>query len=590
MSDLKEIITKRWIIWSVGIVGGIVLLVLLASWVLPGLLKEQLDSSLKESVRKASDGLYSISYSDLSVNILLGNAGVSDVMLRSDSTVYKRLLEQKKAPDQVASVQTDRLSLEGVSILKLLLFKSLDIDEIRVESPNVTLAVDKKPYNTNRPKKSPYEIINQVLQSIHIDRISFTSVDFTYINNNGEKSKKNHLEELYLDVSDFRLNEETAQDTSRVLYAQQIEIRLKGLTLDAGNDHYTFSMKELALSSRDSTIKVQNVHYKPRHGKDQYSKVIGISKDRYDFKFENIVARRVDVRRFLMRQQLFAEVLEIDKGLMDIYRDRNYPDPEENQTGRYPHQLLKQAKFVVCFDTVRVRGTEVYYGERSEKTGLRGIIKFTGTQGTITNLTNDTATIARRPYCRVRAYTRFMGASRLNAYFNFNMASDNGTFNCGGSMRDFSIKQINPVTRALAKASVESGQLNLLKFQMQANSYESHITMQMLYNNLEVNVLKQDDESGKLEKRSLLSNLLNGLIIKNNNPSGDGPARVADVTVKRQPSDSFFNLIWQSILASIKDVVSGEADKPETEKDKDKQDQKKEDDQKKKGFFKRLFN
>ncbi|WP_247237522.1 hypothetical protein [Telluribacter sp. SYSU D00476] len=557
MSDLKRLVSKRWIIWTVGIVGGIVLLVLLASWVLPGFFKNQLDSSLKESVREASDGLYSIDYNDLSINILLGNAEVSDVVLRSDSTIYQKLVEQKKAPDQVASLRTESLRLEGVSILRLLLFKSLSINEILIESPYVTLAVDKKPYNTDRPKKSPYQIISKVLKSIQIDRISLTSVDFTYINNNGEKSKENHLQELYVDVSDFLLNEETAQDTSLIMFSQQIKIRLKGLTLDPGNDQYTFNMQELELSSRDSTIKVQNVHYKPRYGKDQFSKVLGISKDRYDFRFENITARRVDVRRFLMQQQLFAKVLEVDKGLMDVYRDRRYPDPKESKMGTYPHQLLKQAKFVVRFDTVRIRGTEVYYGERSDKTGLRGVVKFTGTRGTITNLTNDTATIAERPYCRVRAYSSFMGQSRIDAYFNFNLAANNGAFNCGGTMRNFKIAHVNPVIRALAKASVESGDLNMLQFKIQANSYRSHIITQMHYNNLKVDVLKQDKESGELKERSFLTNLLNGLFIKNNNPSGNKPPRVGEATIDRQPTDSFFNLIWQSILGSFKGIVTG---------------------------------
>ncbi|HEV7349371.1 hypothetical protein [Telluribacter sp.] len=587
MSDLKQLSSKKWIIWTVGIVGGIVLLILVASWLLPQFFKNQLDATLRKSVYEASDGLYSIEYDNLGINILLGNAEVSGVVLKSDSAVYKRLVEQQKAPDQVASLQTNRLRLGGVSLWRLLLFKVLSIDEVVIDSPEIIVAVDKKPYNENRPKKSPYEVINKVLNSIRIDHISLSSVNFTYANNNGEESRKNHLEELYLDVSDFLLNEETAQDSSRILYSQQVKLRLKGLTLDAGSDLYTFTMEELELSSRDSTIKVQNVHYKPKHSKDQFGKAAAISTDRYDLKFEDLSARGVDVRRFLMKQQFFARALDIDKGLIDVFRDRRYPDPKDSKMGKYPHQILKQAKFIVCLDTVRIKGTQVFYGEQSEQTGLRGIVRFTGTQGTITNLTNDTATITKRRYCRVRAYTTFMGAGRLNAYFNFDMAADNGRFNCGGTMRNFKIQQINPITRALAKASVESGNLDLLQFQIQANDQQSRITTQMRYNNLAVKVLKQDDESGKLEERSLLTNLLNGLIIKNNNPSGNNPPRVGEATVQREASDSFFNFIWQSILTSIKSVVSGKADEKEKEKDTPEKDKEKD---RKKGFFKRLFN
>jgi hypothetical protein len=584
MGTFKRRASRTWIVWTIGIFGGLMALVLLVSWVVPRIFKKQLDTSLRTSVREASNGLYSLDYGVLSLNMLLGNAELTDVVIKADSAAYARLHAQQKAPDQVIDLRTEQLRLEGVFLTKLLLLKALSMDRVLVQNPQVIVTIKKQEYNRTKKAKPPYEVIRKVLRSVEIDKISFTNVDFRYINNDKRPSRQNHLQELYLDVSDFLLNEETAADTSRILFARQLELRMKGLVLDPGNALYTFQLEELSLSSEDSTLRVKNVHFRPRYSKEQFGKAAGISVDRYDFRFEKIRAVGVDLSRLLTGQQFVARSLYVEKGLMDVFRDRRYPDPKESKMGRYPHQLLRQADLTVRIDTVRIKGTQVLYGEQSQKTGLRGTVRFNGTQGTITNLTNDTATIGRNPYCRMRVSASFMGQSTLQAYFNFNLAAANGAFSCGGSLRDFPMPRVNPVTEALAKASVESGTLKRMDFAIRATDHQAQITTHLLYDDLKVQVLKQDRTTGELEERSFLSNLLNGMVIKDSNPPEGRPARVGEATVQRQPSDSFFNLIWQSILASIKGVVTGTAEPDE------KPDQEEPVEKKKKGFLRKLFS
>ena len=548
---------KKWIFWILGLGGGLLLLGMLLSWWLPVFFKNELDSALKESVVNASDGLYQINYDDIDINLPLGNAEVRGVKLTPDSTVYRQLLAAEKAPNDRFELDAARVRLTGVSLWRLLFFKSLKLDGVLIGRPVAHIIHDPKAYNENKPTKSPYELISKVLNSIRIGKISLDNVDFTYENrqDSSQKPQKSELKKLYLDLTDFLLDETSEKDTSRLFFSENISLRAEGLELPTSNELYVFRMQALRFSSQDSTLQVKNVSYKPLLSKNEFSKARGFAADRLNLEFKNIKATRVDVKRFLLDRQLFAKRLDIDAGLIDIDKDQRYPPNTAGRKYEYPHQLLMQAKTKVGFDSVYLKSTRVSYGELNPKTNRRGAVHFDGTRGTITNLTNDSAWVARNPKCRVNVNTRFMGTGRLNAYFIFNLASRAGDFSCGGTMSDFDMTQVNDITEALALASVQSGRVTKLDFNIDANVVQSSIKMQLHYDDLQVNVLKVNDETGQLKKRGFLSRVANNVVLNENNPKQDRPARIGEGNVLRADDESFFNLIWHTIFVAIKDVV-----------------------------------
>jgi hypothetical protein len=552
----------KWILWLVGLIGGLFLISFLVSLWLPKYFKSELDAALKESVVNASDSLYRITYDNITLNIPLGNAEVQGVKLTPDSTVYERLLTLKKAPNDQFDLRANRVRLSGVSLIKLLLHKSLAINTILIDRPVAHIIHNPQPYNDNKTSKSPYELISKVLKSIRIDKINLDNVDFTYENRQDptQKPQKSQLKKLYLDVTDFLLDEDSGKDTSRIFFAQNLVLKAEGLELPSGNAQYVFKMQELSLSTRDSTLQVKNVLYEPQLSKDRFSQAVGYAADRLDLEFKNIKATQVDMRRFLVNRQLFAKNLYINAGLMDIDKDKRYPPNPDKKNYFYPHQLLLRSKLKIGFETVYLKSTRVLYGELNPKTEQRGTLFFDGTHGTITNLTNDSTWISKNPTCRVQVRTRFMDTGQLNAYFIFNLASQVGDFACGGTMNDFDMTKVNLISKALARASVTSGTVSKLKFEINANNVRSSIVMHMLYDDLRVNVLKVDDETGKLKRRSFLSRVVNNIVLNENNPRNNRPARMGIATVDRASDESFFNLIWHTMFVSIKHIVIGRGD------------------------------
>lgn len=549
----------KWVLWVTGLGTTLFLVGLLASWWLPKYFSSELDTALKESVRSASDSLYQINYEKVLLNIPLGNAEVNNVKFTIDSTVYQRRIRSNTAPNLRVTLEATTIRLSGVSLMRLFFFKALSVNDLLIDHPLVQVVYLPHSYNKSSTPASPYALISQTLRSVSIDKIRLENVNVTYLDHQDSllNPRKSSLKSLYLDVSDFLLSEDSGKDSSRILYSSNLTFRAEGLELPSGDARYQFRMEELSLSTKDSTIQVKNIHYKPLLSKEEFSKKLGLATDRLDLKFKNIRATQVDMRRLLVDQELFARQLHVDAGTMDIFKDKRYRMVSFNKIGRYPHQLLLKSHFKLGFDQVYLKSIRVQYGELNENTNRRGVVFFDETYGKITNLTNDSAMIVKDPLCRLSVRTRFMNASKLNAYFTFNLAARNGDFGCEGSMKNFDMTRVSELTEALAQISVKSGKVSSLHFVLRANNTEATIKTQLLYDNLKVEVLKVEKETGDLKRRRFLSQLINNVLLNDHNPTANRPTRVGEAVLAREDDESFFNLIWRSISVSIKQITVG---------------------------------
>src|SRR5690606_22115040 len=90
---------------------------------------------------------------------------------------------------------------------------------------------------------------------------------------------------------------------------------------------------------------------------------------------------------------------------------------------------------------------------------------------------------------------------------------------------------------------------------VKANLQGSSGTVGFVYKGLKVKLLKEDDQGNKPTDKGLLSFLANTLLIKDANPTGEEPQRVAKVTFQRTPSASFFNLLWKSVFIGMREII-----------------------------------
>lgn len=108
----------------------------------------------------------------------------------------------------------------------------------------------------------------------------------------------------------------------------------------------------------------------------------------------------------------------------------------------------------------------------------------------------------------------------------------------------------------ISMVKVTSGNLKRFDFNVDANRYRAKGKMTLLYNDLKVNILKLDEDDGRLKKKGLISILANAFVIERNNPDEPGKVpRTANITFVRPVSYPFFKLAWKTLFAGVKECA-----------------------------------
>lgn len=316
----------RWLYW----VGGVLMLLLLIGgglslW-LNDYLNNKLAKDLKESVYNSSDGLYKLDFRDIDLSISRRRAVATAVRLIPDTAVLARLQQEGKAPPNAFRLGVERLVLSGVGLWPLLLNRRLEIDAIAINQPDITIYRPRQPAR-RQPPRTPYQMISKVLSAIQIGKIQFDNTTFTYIDRSKGQESVSKVARLFVDLDNFVIDSLSMADTTRVLFASDLTLRVDSLTLPSGNEHYLFRMQQLSYSMKNREITVKNVAFRPRYSKERFSSVLGYSHDRVDMQLSNLRLSGINNTALLQRQGLFADELSIADGRLDVHRDKTVPMP-----------------------------------------------------------------------------------------------------------------------------------------------------------------------------------------------------------------------------------------------------------------------
>jgi hypothetical protein len=108
----------------------------------------------------------------------------------------------------------------------------------------------------------------------------------------------------------------------------------------------------------------------------------------------------------------------------------------------------------------------------------------------------------------------------------------------------------------MALVEINSGTIEGLDFNFICDDYKAKGIIRLLYNDLKIKILKQDEETGKSSyKPKKVVSLLANMSIIDANPEKNKPVRIVTVNHQRDTYRSMFNLIWKAIFEGAQKTV-----------------------------------
>jgi hypothetical protein len=520
--------------------------------------KPLLQAQLKELVLKSTDSLYHIEYEDFDLNIASGNITVKNFRLVPDTVVYQKLVTRKKAPDNLFILGVKTLSIKNVGASKAYKERVLDVSNIKIESPSLTVIHKKLDFNdtvkVGHPK-TPYQLIKKTFKQLHIDSIALKDINVNYINKSNGAIVQNTLKHLDISINDFKIDSLSANDPSRFYYTKGIEIRINGYRRATPDSLYVAAVKQIYFSTALRKIILYHLSFLPRYNRTRFYEVAGESTDMFSLKFKRIAINDIDIQKFLRDQKLFAGVLDVNNADVDIYNNNAYHGRKTSKIGKDPHQALQKVALDMHLNQLNIVDAHISYAETDETTRATGEITFNHTNAHFYNITNDVKTKRNYPFMTANIHTYFMNVAPLQVNFKFNLLAKDGAFNYNGTLGRFDGRILDKLVKPLAMVHVKSADVEKLNFNINASNYSSKGHVEFYYKNLNVELLKKVQGKTELQKQNLISKLANTLIIDDDNPDKKGRFHPGPVDLKREPTTSFFSFLYKGILDGLKPSV-----------------------------------
>jgi len=518
-------------------------------------IKPLIEQELRELVPRSTQGLYHLDFTGLSINLLTANASLSNVKLTPDPVVLEKLRLLKKAPNNVYHIELRKLSALNFHLFRMFRDKKLNIDEIEINRPMITMVNRQMDYNENRaprPLKSPYDYISKVLKELSVDTVNFREAAFKYVDDNKAKPIIDSIANLNVTLADWLIDKDSAKDTTRMYLLKDIMLHLDDYSYATPDSLYNIHLSEMNFKASTGLLHVDKFELLPRYSEMEFGLKAGYAKDRYSIRMNDLQLAGINLPLYIKKQELFARQMSIGDGAVSVFNNNELEKPKEPKMGKYPHQLLQKVGSKITIRKLDLYHLNIAYAEFDRNSKQKGKITFENTSGTITNITNAPAEKQKNKLMVADLTTYMMGQGKLDTKFSFDLLAEDGAFTYSGLLHGLNGPAMNAVTKPLGMVHIKSGVVDELSFDLKANEYGASGNMIFKYHDLAIAVLKKEAGTAWLIRQGFLSFLANNLIINPQNPSKEGGLSKAVINYKRAPDRSFFNLIWKSLFQGIK--------------------------------------
>lgn len=261
----------------------------------------------------------------------------------------------------------------------------------------------------------------------------------------------------------------------------------------------------------------------------------------------------VDIDKYTKDSVLNIGKIRVDHAYMSDYKDKGLPFAA-GTIKPLPVNMIKKIPLKLAVDTVQLNNASVEYTEVSEKTKLPGTIPVTRLMINLFNIKNYS--LGSADSLRIRAEGFVMDTVWVRLRVKESYTDSLGGFLMTLRLKPGDLTVLNPAIIPLASVKLISGRLDTLTMRAVGREYLSLGEMQMFYEDLKIQLLKDGKEEKKTFFTKLISFVANSFVIKKNNRS-----RIGNVFFIRQRDRSAINYLIKIAMSGMASSVGARSNK-----------------------------
>ena len=304
---------------TIKIILVIVVLSLIGGWIYWQQYKKSIvKNSIENAISKGTDSLYFIHYDSSFIDEVNGNASFYNVTLQSDSLQKQLQQFDTAASAAVYNIYIEEVSIKGANIQGLISNTSVQANSILIRHPVVYIISagkkEKKILNNN-DSLAIYEKLLGKFKSINANEIIIENGILNFADKTGEPHTA--LRDINVQLKKFRID--STRDYQNIIsyFVKDVVAKVKEVYIKGDKNQATFTDVEYNAPGRFISLK-----------KFQQKN----SEDKIVFDINNTTINNISTDSFIMQQQLKADELISDGGMLTFYiKQKNTTDSANDE-------------------------------------------------------------------------------------------------------------------------------------------------------------------------------------------------------------------------------------------------------------------
>lgn len=423
--------------------------------------------------------------------------------------------------------QANAIEISGVNRIQYLLTGGFEIEEVVVESGEFYL-------DLSQPKRS-VSSDSSTMPNLHIDELILRNAKIHILQDSVEIAL---IEDVAFRLYDLDFNPDSS------FFWKDYFLSTGLITYKIPNIYHQISIGHAFYDPEVDRIELNDVRFYSDVSINNWFETVKQKQSRYDFKGEKIEIISPNIKGLMNKKQLDIDKVVVHDGSLEIYEDQSFNHCATCKK-KLPHQMLLAAKQTISIDSVQFKNGHIRYLSREVSKKELGSLAFSNFYASFYHLSNKAEDIRKQPAVIVDAQAAIFETTPIALHLELDLSNKKGGYAYSGTVGGFDLLRLNDFLGPVMNVVVASGKSANSTFYVKTKNRIATGEMMFPYQELKVKFLNEDKDS-----KRLISGLLNGLAIKNDNIA-DKKMRMGVIYHEEDPSRSFFHSLSQSLQSGI---------------------------------------
>ncbi|MGM0635773.1 MAG: hypothetical protein ACQESK_06875 [Bacteroidota bacterium] len=454
-----------------------------------------------------------------------------DVKSRSGS-VYINHLSLSEPEKPLTKIKITALELKGLSLYQLLVSNSIIIRELSIEKAHLSIDKSSEFLQENKTEESSFLAD---FEQIKLEKIAIKQLYFEIITDASQQLFQ--IDNMSLTIADFNVNQD--------LENSEIPFDFKEFSLKNGKVSYLISefdeLEAKEIEYQHKNFKISDFSIQTIYDRVELSKMLETERDHFNLKIPSLEIKNFEASKNNSNLRLKTSKLILNQPKLQVYRDKQVK--KDTSFKALYSKTLRELPFKITVDSARINQAKITYEERIEDEEAPGKIKLSELSADISNLSNTYP--ANRKKTNISVTSIFMDKTPLEAKWNFDMNNISDEFIFEAKLGNLAAENFNSFTENHLKVQLE-GELKKTYLTINGNNDRSNTAMKLAYNDFKVEIVGEEGN-----KKNILTELTKIFISEDNDANKNNEVQAE---AERDKTRSFFNFIWVSISAALKEL------------------------------------